>query len=840
MNFLSDRKAIMTHAAAVILMIVAALLYCSPVLEGKRIVQDDIVKNDSQAKETREYRETNGEEPMWTSRVFSGMTTFNIDTKFPANGMMYLDDVFRAWLPITVNIMFVTMLGFYLLMLALGVNPWLSAAGAIGYGLSSNLLVSLMAGHNTKILTIGYLGFALAGLYLAFHHRKYIGSFLVALGVGLMIRANHLQIIYYFLLLGLIIAIVEFVKANREKTMPEFVRAISFVALAGIIGALPAAGKAYNVYAHSGPTIRGGNSELSTKKEEDKGGLDRDYAWRWSNGPMETFTLVVPSLMGGSTGEPLPEGGNVEQELQKFQLNKQQKAQILARAPMYVGNQPFLMGTVYIGAAFILLFIFSMFVVKGPIRLWVGIATLFFLLLSFGRHLEVFNGLLFDYLPMFNKFRTPSMALAIPGLLIPFFGMIGLNKALNGDLDENEFKKAIKLTLYVAGGLMALLLVYGLTNDWIGPKDGQYQGENSPWGIDAIYEALLADRKSRYMTDWFLSLVMMTGGLAVIWLGYKKKISNVIAYIIVFLILGGDNWRVSKRYLNNDKFESVREYEKNFNASAADKSILRDADPNYRVINVTRNPWTDGMTCYHHKNIGGHHAAKLQRYQELIEFQLSPQLQKLQGGLRQAGEQVLLDPQVSAQMPVYNMLNTKYFILRPNNPNGFASNPSACGHAWFVNDIQQVTSAQDEINSLGNFNPKTTAIVESEYSEALYNYQFGKGADAKIELKEFKPNQVVYETNNTEDGLAVFSEIYYPIGWEAFIDGEPAEVYRVNYVLRAMKIPAGKHEVFMTFKPSSYAIGQGISLAGTILFVLFAGGMIYFYRKQAQTEETEA
>ena len=586
------------------------MLYCSPVFEGKRIVQDDIVKNIAQSKERADFYEETGEEPLWTSHVFSGMTMFNIGTRFSANGMIYVDALMRKWLPITVNIMFVTMLGFYLLMMALGVNPWIAMGGSVGYALSSNLLVSLMAGHNTKVLTIGYMGMALAGLYMMFNKKRYLGAAVLSVGLGLMVKANHLQILYYFILLGLIMSIVEFVRAYKEKAIPNFVKTLAFIAVAGLVGALPSVGKAYNIYAHSGPTIRGGNSELSTKKEEDKGGLDRDYAWRWSNGPLETFTMVVPSLMGGSTGEPLPEGGNVEEELQKYQLNRQQKAQIMARAPMYVGTQPFLLGTVYVGAAFILLFIFSMFFITGPIRLWVGIATAFFLLLSFGRHLEVFNGLLFDYLPFFNKFRTPSMALAIPGLLIPFFGMLGLHRVLNGDIDENEFKKAMKWTLYVGGGLMALLLVYGLTNDWIGPKDSQYQGENSPWGIEGIYEALLADRKGRYLTDWFMSLIMMAGAFGVLWFGFKKKLSPVLTYVILFAVLAGDNWRVSKRYLNNEKFENPREYEKNFVASAADKAILKDVDPNYRVINVTRNPWTDGMTCYHHKNVGGHHAAK--------------------------------------------------------------------------------------------------------------------------------------------------------------------------------------------------------------------------------------
>jgi len=829
-----NKKELLQHAVAVVLMIAACVLYCSPVLEGKRIVQDDIVKNEAQKKETVDFREETGSEPLWTSRVFSGMTTFNIGTRFTTNGMMYLDSVLRKWLPPTVNIMFVTMIGFYILLLVMGVNPWLALCGAIGYGLSSNLLVSLMAGHNTKILTLGYMGIALAGLFLIFNSKKYLGAFLASLGTGLMLYGNHFQIIYYFIILSFIIGIVQLVHAVKEKTLADFWKSAALLLIAGIIGAMPAAGKAYNVYAHSDPTIRGGNSELSTKKEEDKGGLDREYAMRWSNGISETMTIVIPSFMGGSTAAPLPEGGAVEEALGQFQLNKQQKEQILSRAPMYVGDQPFLLGTVYFGAAFIFLFILSMFIIKGKTRIWIASGIIFFLVISWGRHAEVITGLLFDYLPLYNKFRTPSMALAIPGLLIPFAAILGLQRVRNGEIDKAELQKAFKYTIYVSGGLMVLLLLYGLTNDWIGPKDAQIQKQGSAFGVEAVYEALLADRKSRYISDWVISLVMMAGAAAVVWFGSRKKLSLPITVVVLLALLAGDNWRVSKRYLNDKDFDSKREFEARFKATPADQAILKDNDPHYRVINLSVNPWTDGFTSYYHKNIGGHHAAKLQRYQELIEMQLSPQLQKYQKALRQAGDAILVDPQLGNTFPVLNMLNMKYTIIQPNNPKGVAMNPAACGNAWFVKNIKQVSSADEEVNSLSDFNPLETAVVHSEYSDDLYTYAFGKATSSTIELTEFKPNHLTYKVNTELDGLAVFSEVFYENGWEAYIDGKPAEIYRVNYVLRAMKIPAMSSKVEMVFNPSSYAAGQGISLAGTVLFLLFTGGMIFLNRKKTQ------
>lgn len=827
-----DWKKLVPHAVAIVVMAIVSLLFCYPTTQGKVLKQDDIVKNIAQAQEVREYREANGEEALWTTRVFSGMTAFHIGTKFTTNVVEYFRDAILDWLPKGANIIFALFLGFYLLQIIFGVNPWLALVLSIGYGLSSNLIVSILAGHNTKVLSIAFMAPAIGGVLLALNGKRFIGSLITLFALAIMVFSNHYQIMYYFLLVAAVIGITYLVAAYRAGETKDFFKKVALLVAAGVIALLPNLGKVYNTYEHSKETIRGGDSELSTKSEKDKGGLDRSYAMRWSYGPLETFTTIVPSFMGGASGEALPEDGNVAEALKGYNLNRNQKEAILAQAPTYVGDQPFLLGTVYFGAGFIFLFILSLFIIPARMRAWVIATVVMSLIISWGRHIEFITGLLFDYFPMYNKFRTPSMALAIAGFVIPFAGAIGLHRIFTGQVEKSDLMKALKYTLFITGGVMVLLLLYGVMNDWIGPKDAQYQTKNSPWGIEALYDALLEDRKSRYLSDWLISAVVMAVAGASVFFYQRKKLSVTTAVVLIGVVFTADMWRVSRRYMNEDAFVSERSYMARFNPTPADQAILADKTPHFRVINVTRNPWTDGITCYHHENVGGHHAAKLQRYQDLIEKELSNQLQRLNAGLRQTQQGVVLDPSVAKQMPVYNMLNTKYFIVQNENPAGAAINPSACGNAWFVTNIKKVSSADEEMQSLANFDPLETAIVDKEYEAELYSYSFGRSQDATINLMEMSPKYLKYTAQNQQDGLAVFSEIYYQNGWKAFIDDEPADIYRVNYTLRAIKIPAGTHEVEMRFEPASYRIGMNISMAGSVLFLLFAGGMLYFYRKQ--------
>ena len=833
-----DWKKALPHLVSVIIMAVVAVLYCSPVLQGKMLAQDDTIKSISQSKESRDYRDETGEESLWTTRVFSGMTIFHIGLSVSTNVTSYLKSALLGDLPKTVNIIFATMLGFYLLQIIMGVNPWLALVLSLGYGLSSNLIVSLLAGHNTKVLSIGLLAPAIGGLLLGLNGKKYLGAFVTVLSLSMLIISNHYQIMFYYLLIALSIGAVYLFYAVKEKAVAERLKNVGLLVAAGLVALLPNIGKVYNTYEHSAETIRGKKSELTVSSQGSEDvkvtGLDKDYAMRWSYGPLETFTLVIPSFMGGATGEALPENGNVEESLKRYNLNRQQKESILTRAPVYVGEQPFLLGTVYFGAGFIFLFILALFLFKGRTRAWVITLIAVSLIISWGRHFDIITGLLFDYFPMYNKFRTPSMALAIAGLAIPLFGALGLQKILSRQIDNIDFQKAFKMALYVTGGMMVLLLLYGLVNDWIGPNDGQYQTKNSPWGIDEVYQALLADRKGRYLSDWFISTVIMAITAGLVWFYQKGKTSIAIVVMVLGIVFTGDMWRVSKRYLDNDDFITKREWDAKFAPSPADLAILKDKDPHYRVLNATLNPWTDGQTCYYHENVGGHHAAKLRRYQDLIEHELSAQLQNLNKGLMQADQRILLNPEMAKQMPVYNMLNTKYYIIQDNNPGGAVLNRAACGNAWFVDEIKQVNSADAEMSSLARFDPLSTAVIHSDFSEELYNYNFGKSANASITLEEITPKYLKYSSNNAHDGLAVFSEVYYPDGWEAFIDGQPADIYRANYILRTIKVPAGDHIIEMKFDPASFQIGKNISLAGSLIFALFAAGMLFLYIKKRE------
>jgi len=380
--------------------------------------------------------------------------------------------------------------------------------------------------------------------------------------------------------------------------------------------------------------------------------------------------------------------------------------------------------------------------------------------------------------------------------------------------------------------------LYGLTNDWTGPKDADLQAK-APWNNPQLFDALIADRKSLYLNDWMISAAIMAIIAGLIWFYQKGKANLVLAVSVLSVVMIGDMWRVSKRYLNDDSFVAEKQYENQFAPTAADKVILADNDPHYRVINLTKNPWTDGGTCYHHENIGGHHAAKIQRYQDMIENQLGTQLRLINGAILQDQSGLSMNPQVSSQMTVYNMLNTKYYLVQ-NNAQGVVQNPTACGNAWFVSNINKVSTNDEEMSALSGINPLETAIVHSEFEADLYNYDFGKSGNASISLTSFKPNDLVYESNNDAPGLCVFSEVIYTNGWRAFVDGEETPIYRVNYLLRSIKIPAGKHKIEMKFEPSSYPLGESISLAGSAFFVLFAGGLIFFLYKRSRGQITDS
>ncbi|MEZ4720775.1 MAG: hypothetical protein R2813_02740 [Flavobacteriales bacterium] len=833
MSFPINIKSILPHIIAVVSIIIAAFLYCAPVLKGKEIVQNDIINHKAQSHELKTLKDE-GIKTLWTSRVFGGMTVFNIGAEFDYDIMNGIRVSLLRPFPAGVNIIILSCLGFYILLIMFGVNPYVALISAIAYGLSSNLLSSIAAGHNTKIISIAFMAPAIGATILAYRGKLFMGALLTALFSGLLVSASHYQIVYYFILISVVGGITHLVYAIKQHELNRFIKTAGILIVAGIIGFLPSFSKVYNIYEHNKETIRGSKKFLAEESSTKPGGLDKSYAMSWSHGILESFSVVIPTFMGGASAEELPDNGEVSKL-----VGGPKKGRPLV-APTYIGDQPFLQGVIYFGAAFIFLFFLSLFVVDQRIKIWMLsiIALSFFM--AWGRHFSVFTDLLFDYLPMYNKFRTPSMALCIAGIAIPFMGILGLNEIISGKVDELAFKKAFKNTLYITGGLITMLLLYGLVNDWIGPKDAALQAK-APWNNPSLFEALLADRKALYLRDWGVGATIMVIMASLIWFQRKGRLSLTVMLPVLILIFVGDMWRVSKRYMNDDTFVTPKEFKGQFEPNPADKVVLQDPDPHHRVINLTRNPWTDAMTSYHHENVGGHHPAKIQRYQDMIENHLSTQVQMINQAIVQTPDgRLSMNPQISKQMTAYNMLNAKYLIVK-NEAGGVVSNPTACGNAWFVSEIKKVSTDREEMDAVGQIDPMQTAIVHQQFADDLYSYEFGKDASANVRLTSFdRPDVLKYESNNAQAGLAVFSEVIYTNGWKAFIDDNPAEIYRVNYLLRAMKVPAGKHVIEMRFEPDSYALGERVSLAGTSMFLLLVGGFIFMiYRNQKSLASSE-
>lgn len=824
------------HFLAVLVMLLTSIIYCNPEISGKVIRQSDIVKSKAQSQEAAEYRESTGDEALWTNHVFSGMTTTNIALRMSGDIIRTIQKSVLKVIPNTTRFLFLSMLGLYIMLLVMGVGPWLALAGALGYGLSSNLLISIVAGHNTKVLSIAYMAPALAGVILAYRKKWIEGGLLAMISVNLMVAANHQQIQYYFLLCASFAGFIYMYKAVRERAIPQFLKTTVILIAAGIIGFLPSAGKTYSVYVHNQETIRGGNSEMKAAQANgSKGsGLDKSYAQRWSYAPVESMTFLVPSAMGGGSGEEAPSGGALEEQLRKYNLNKKQKESVLKQIPGYIGPQPFLLGPVYLGIIFIFLFIFTLFVIRNEVVIWGVVITLFALSLAWGRHFPL-NDIWFEILPLFNKFRTPSMALAIAGIAVPMLGIYGLHHALNGKMDQKKLEKALIYSGGITLGLMVLVLFYGMGSDWSGPKDEQLQGSQL-WGQQNLYDALRDDRASIFFSDWMIGLFFFLVVAGTLFLTLKKKLSAPIFMAILAVALMADSWRVSKRYLNSDNYVKSRNFERLFQPTEADNIIFADKGLHHRVINLTRDPWTDGHTCYHHQNVGGHHAAKVLRYQDLITHKLSPEIGQIGKGLAQAGNQVMINPEVAKNLTGLNMLNTKYFIVQ-ESPAVVVTNPAACGPAWFVRNIQEVNTAVDEMNTLNAIDPKASAVIRSDQAASLQGYSFGKGPSANIKITQHTPNELIYQSTNSQAGFAVFSEVYYSNGWVATIDGQEAEILKVNYTLRGIKVPAGQHEVKMRFEPDSYVLGNMMSGIGSVLFLLTLVGGFWMYFRQEQRKE---
>ncbi|MBU1013198.1 MAG: YfhO family protein [Bacteroidetes bacterium] len=807
----------MMHVFIMLFIIVLSAIYFSPVFEGKKIQQSDITQWRAMSKSVSDFRDKTGEEPLWTNSMFGGMPAYMISAKYPGNISSQINSIYRSLFhPVGMLILYI--IGYYFLLLTLGINKWQSLAGAIAYGFSTYLLIIIGVGHNTKAYAIGYMAPVIAGIIMTFEGRKISGSLLFTVALSLQLHSNHYQITYYTLILVILYGLVEIIYAIKNKRILNFAANVGVLLLGIILAIGMNFSRLYTTWEYSKQTIRG-QSELLAEDANKTRGLDRDYVFEHSQGIDETLTLLIPSFKGGSS--LLIPGTNSEvfkktrQNIEKARQSQRSGQSI----SYYYGDKPITYGPVYIGAIVVFLFVLGLFIVRGPYLWWLLIATVISIVLAWGKNVLGLSDFLLDYLPLYSKFRAPDMILVIAGFTMPLLGFIGLNRILSGQVKKKDIFESTVSSLIITGGFALLYALFpAISGDFTGINDLRI---NPDWLLDSI----VIDRKNMLQADAFRSFVFIVLAAGSIYLWYLNKIkSNGLIFLLGTLIII-DLWAVDKRYFNESNFSSKRETQNPFPKTLADNEILKDQDISFRVLQL-KDPFTDARASYYHQNVGGYHAAKLGRYQELIDCCINRELMQISNGLRLG----YLSDSILLKMSVLNMLNTRYLINDLNIPP--IKNKYAMGNAWFVNNYHIVNNPDEELATLRLVDPKTIAIVDKDFEDYIVDKSFSSESKNRIVMVENQPNYLKYSYNASSEQFTVFSEIYYDKGWNAYIDGEKADYFRANYVLRAMVIPEGDHVVEFKFEPKSYTIGNKISYASSSLMILIFLGYCYFEIKR--------
>ena len=797
-----------THLVSLLIFIIAALLYFHPVLKGEKLSQSDITQHIGMAKEVNDYRTTTGLEPYWAESAFSGMPTYQIGTYFPHDYLSYLDRLIR-FLPRPADYLFLYFLGFYVLLLAFKVDWKLAIMGSLAFGFSTYLMIIFGAGHNAKAHAIAYMPLVIAGVIYVFKKQYLLGFTLTGLATALEIKANHPQMTYYLLFAIFILGIIELIEAIKKKQFTQFTSQSLIIITAmllavGVNSTRLMATKEYSDFSTRGNTELTMNSDGTPK--EVTSGLSKDYITQFSYGISETFNLLVPRYMGGGTVESLDKNSNTYKYVSSIASPKQAEG-FTKQVYTYWGDQLIVEAPAYIGAVIIFLFFLGIFLVKGKFKHWLVASTVFSILMSWGKNFELLTNFFIDYVPLYNKFRAVSSFQVIAELCIPLLGILAIKEFIFSKLSKKEKLEAVKKAFYVTSGLIIIGLFYAISfSTFEGLRDANYSQ------YEGLLDAVIADRKSLLYSDSFRSLVLISVSFSILWLFLKQHINKTKIIIVFTLLILFDLVQVNLRYVNDDDFRQARKIDKPFRASSADLQIQKDKS-HYRVANFTGDPFQDGRTSYFHKSIGGYHAAKMGRYQDLIEFQLGKQ-----------------------NMQVYNMLNVKYFIIPDNEgKEQMQQNPNNNGNSWFIKDIKYVKSANEEIKALDSLNTKTTVVINEKSLTTSVSYSKELDSLATINLVKYSLNALTYDSNSTKDEFAVFSEIYYKNGWNAYIDGELKPHLNVNYVLRGLEIPAGKHSIEFRFEPKVIQTGSTISLLSYVFLLLIPLGW-FFYDKNKATQ----
>ncbi len=829
------QKTLLTHGLVILAFyVLVTLLFYPLVFQGKVLNQDDSVNYQGMSHQLAEYRDSTGVEPLWNGQIFSGMPAYQAGTLFSGNLMFYVEKyVARFGLPRPANYIFLTFVGFFFLLLILDLGPWVSGLGAAAYALSSYWFIIHVPGHVSKAAAIAYMAFLVASVLLTYRGKYLLGGALTAFFMALEVNANHYQISYYLAIALLVFGIAYFVDAVRNKTLPVFFTASAVVLVAALIGVGPNVGRVWTTAEYASVTMRGG-SELPGPAGSTDAGLDKEYAFRWSYGISETFTLLIPNFHGGASVL-------LDSKSDEFRdINRTYGAEATRYFTEYWGEQPITSGPVYVGAIVCFLFVLGLMLVNGPIKWWLLAVTILSVLLAWGSNSFVAD-LFFDYFPAYNKFRAPSMTLVLAEFTMPFLGILGLHAFFTANKEEDaaKLRRALFVSAGVMGGLSLLLAVAGSTLfDFTSPRD-----ENSSLP-NQLVDLLVSYRAGLLQADALRSAALIFGSAALLllYLRGSLKMAPVVGGLAALVLL--DMVPVSARYLDVKELAiPSQNFEAFFKATPADQYILSDTDLSYRVFNLNVDPTSDKITPYHHQSIGGYHAAKLRRYQDLIDSVLNDELMGVRN-LLQSGQ--LTDSVIQAGLArktALNMLNTRYLIYNPQAPNAI-QNLSALGNAWFVSSLQEVNSPQEELLALQRLNPATTAVVDvnaegGKFGQLLGTVNLRPDSAASIALIEASPRRLKYRARRQGEGIAVFSEIYYndTKGWTAYVDGEQVPHARVNYVLRALVVPSGESEIEFRFEPQSYHMGETVGLISSILvFLLLAVGIWWEQRSRKRLQ----
>ncbi|MEO6330178.1 MAG: YfhO family protein [Ginsengibacter sp.] len=826
---------ILPHVIAVAIFAMVAIIYCKPALQGKVVQQQDTQGWRGMSQQSVEFHDKYGFYPLWTNSMFSGMPAYQIafDTRTPIQ-VGYVVPVLTLGFPIPVNFFFLACLCFYILCIVGGVNPWISILGALAYSYSTYDPIIIAVGHNTKMMSIAYLPAVLAGLLLLFQKKYWTGFAVTALFSTLLIAQNHLQIVYYTLIIAAFFTIAFLVDAYGKKDIISAAKASLLGLAAGLLGLASNAVANLPTYEYAKESMRGGRSELTIGKDKNvrtEGGLDKDYAFTYSVAIPETFTLMIPGIYGGSNGgREYKSSSKFAEKLSEAGVPEDNALQ-MANQNSYWGEQPFTSGPVYLGCVICFLFIFGLVYLKGWHKWWLLAASIFGILLAWGSNFQAFNYFLFDHLPFYNKFRAPSMALVIPQFCFPFLAVLTLNKLVS-EIDVTAAWKKLKLSVIITGVIMLLLCAFYFTSGFSASKDKNLKeqfrqsmlqqipaGKEPPQELQQqadqfsrdLVAALHTDRKDLMGGDLLRTILLIAFAIVLTGLFLKKKINPKILIGGLIVLSTFDLLSVDLRYLNEDNFVEDSDFESAFNATEADQQIMKDPDhANFRVFNSSVDVFNDASTSFHHNSVGGYHPAKLGLYQDMIEHQLS-----------------------KGNMRVFNMLNTKYFIVsNPSTGKPVAQlNPEAFGNAWLVKGIKYVNNADEEMLALDSTDLKDTAVIDKSF-ESIIKTQPQYDSTASIKLKQNLNDKIIYDYNSSMPQFAVFSEVYYNHGWSPYVDGKKSPYVKVNYILRGMSLPAGKHEIEFRFEPASFTTGRLITIWSNILIILVIAVSIFLYFKK--------